>query len=60
MDQRETAAVAIPAAFYKVLTVTFAEGTTPAWSVRSAVGGKTVSYTDSVADGVVTRTYILV
>ncbi len=39
------------------LTVTFAEGTTPAWKVASAVGGKTVDYTDSISNGVVTRVY---
>ncbi|MBR2615376.1 MAG: SipW-dependent-type signal peptide-containing protein [Clostridia bacterium] len=37
------------------LAVTFAEGTEPAWSVESDEGA--VSYTDAVANGVVTRTY---
>ena len=41
------------------LTVTFAEGTTPAWNVASADGVKTVAHSDTVADGVVTRTYTL-
>lgn len=39
------------------LTVTFAEGTTPAWTVAAAEGGKEVSYTESVENGIVTRTY---
>ena len=39
------------------LDVTFAEGTTPAWTVKAAEDGKKVSYTDSIENGVVTRTY---
>lgn len=37
------------------LTVTFAEGTVPVWMV--AAGEDKVVYTDTVVDGVVTRTY---
>jgi len=39
------------------LTVIFAEGTEPAWTVKSAVEGLKVGWTDSVENGVVTRTY---
>ena len=39
------------------LTVTFTEGATVSWSV--AADGKTVSYTESVSNGVVTRIYTL-
>ena len=39
------------------LTVTFAEGTAPAWKVDTEQEGKVVGYTESVADGVVTRVY---
>jgi len=42
------------------LTVTFAESTTPAWTVATTVEGKDVVYTDSVVDSVVTRTYKIV
>ena len=38
------------------LTVTFNEGTTPAWTVTA--DGYEVSYTDVVANGKVTRTYV--
>ena len=37
------------------LTVTFAEGTTPTWTVT--IGGAASTYTDVVVDGIVTRTY---
>lgn len=37
------------------LTVTFADGTTPAWSVASTEGA--VSFTEIISGGVVTRTY---
>lgn len=40
------------------LTVTFAEGTTPAWKVVSE-DGTVLGFTDTLADGVVTRTYTL-
>ena len=40
------------------LTVTFADGTTPAWTVIASNGGN-VEFTDSVADGIVTRTYAI-
>ena len=42
------------------LTVTFAEGTEPAWVVATEIEGKKVVFTDSVANGVVTRTYKVV
>ena len=38
------------------LTITFAEGTTPAWKVVDTNGNE-ITGTDSVVDGVVTRTY---
>ena len=41
------------------LTVTFPEGTTPAWTVASGEDGYEVGYTESVANGVVTRVYTL-
>ena len=41
------------------LTVTFAEGTTPAWKVASGEEDHEVGYTESVANGVVTRVYTL-
>ena len=41
------------------LTVTFAEGTTPAWKVASGEDGHEVGYTESVENGVVTRVYTL-
>ena len=37
------------------LTVTFAEGTTPTWTVT--INGAASTYTDVVVDGIVTRTY---
>ena len=42
------------------LTVTFAEGTTPAWKVDTELEGYVATYTESVADGTVTRVYKLV
>ena len=39
------------------LTVTFPEGTTPAWTVASGEEDHEVGYTESVANGVVTRVY---
>lgn len=42
------------------LTVTFGEGTEPAWVVATEIEGKKVVFTDSVANGVVTRTYKVV
>ncbi len=39
------------------LTVSFAEGTVPALKIDAAQEGKAASYTESVSDGVVTRTY---
>ena len=43
----------------KPLTVTFPEGTTPAWTVASGEDGHQVGYTESVKNGVVTRVYTL-
>ena len=43
----------------KSLTVTFPEGTTPAWKVASGVDDHQVGYTESVENGVVTRVYTL-
>ncbi|MBE6702077.1 MAG: hypothetical protein E7585_01510 [Ruminococcaceae bacterium] len=41
------------------LSVTFAEGTTPAWSVITQAEGQTVVYTETVVDGAVIRNYSL-
>lgn len=39
------------------LSVTFAKGTMPSWTVASTISGMEVAYTDVVANDVVTRTY---
>lgn len=41
------------------LTVTFAEGTTPKWNVSTDLLNKVAVYTETVADGVVTREYCI-
>ncbi len=39
------------------LSVSFAEGTAPAWSVIAQADGQIAVYTETVSDGVVTRSY---
>ncbi len=39
------------------LVVTFADGTTPAWTMVPEADGKEITYTESVGNGVVTRSY---
>ena len=41
------------------LTVAFSEGTVPTWNASTPAADKVVTYTDTVSNGVVTRTYVV-